>query len=67
MKKEASERLTPVILDVTNAESISATAGVIEKETGGNVFGLINNAGIGRGGALEVTPVTEIRNHLFLR
>jgi NAD(P)-dependent dehydrogenase (short-subunit alcohol dehydrogenase family) len=60
LKNEASERLTPVILDVTNAESISAAAGVIEKETGGNVFGLINNAGIGRGGALEVTPVAEI-------
>jgi len=61
LKKEASENLTPVILDVSDTESINAAAGVIEKETGGNVFGLINNAGIGRGGALEVTPVAEIR------
>ena len=57
----ASHRLTPIILDVTDPESISAAAGLIEEETGGNVFGLINNAGIGRGGPLEVTPIAEIR------
>ena len=61
LKKEASERLTPVILDVTDENSIIKAAGIIEKETDGNLFGLINNAGIGRGGALEVTPVAEIR------
>ena len=61
LKKEASERLTPVILDVTDENSIIKAAGIIEKETDGNLFGLINNAGIGRGGALEVTPIAEIR------
>ena len=60
LKNEASDRLTPIILDVADENSISKAASVIEKETGGNVFGLINNAGIGRGGALEVTPVAEI-------
>lgn len=60
LKKDASERLTPIIFDVTDVESIRAAVTIIEKETGGNVFGLINNAGIGRGGALEVTPVAEI-------
>jgi NAD(P)-dependent dehydrogenase (short-subunit alcohol dehydrogenase family) len=61
LRKDASERLTPVILDVTDENSIVEAAGVIEKEAGVNLFGLINNAGIGRGGALEVTPVVEIR------
>ncbi len=61
LKKEASDRLTPIILDVTDDESISVAAAIIKKETGNQVFGLINNAGIGRGGALEVTPVAEIR------
>lgn len=61
LKKESSERLKPIILDVTNSESISFAAVTIRKETGGYLFGLINNAGIGRGGALEVTPVEEIR------
>ena len=61
IKSEASDRLTPITLDVTDAESISAAAGIVGEKTGGNVFGLINNAGIGLGGALEVTPVNEIR------
>jgi NAD(P)-dependent dehydrogenase (short-subunit alcohol dehydrogenase family) len=61
LKKGDSDRLVPIILDVTDENSISKAAGIIEKETGGNLFGLINNAGIGRGGALEVTPVAEIR------
>mgnify|MGYP005725355329 CR=1 FL=1 len=61
LKQEASDRLTPVTIDVTNSESIIAAAGVVEKETSGEVFGLINNAGIGRSGVLEVLPVTEIR------
>jgi NAD(P)-dependent dehydrogenase (short-subunit alcohol dehydrogenase family) len=61
LKREASARLTPIILDVTDVESIAAAVRFIEKETGGEVFGLINNAGIGLSGALEVTPVDEIR------
>jgi NADP-dependent 3-hydroxy acid dehydrogenase YdfG len=61
LKRKASERLTPIILDVTDENSIGKAAGIIEKETGDNLFGLINNAGIGRGGALEVTPIAEIR------
>ena len=61
LKKEASDRLSPIILDVNNAESISKAVSIIEKETDGNVFGLINNAGIGQGGPLEITPISEIR------
>jgi len=61
LKEEASDRLTPVILDVTDAESIEAAVSIIEKETGAEVYGLVNNAGIGISGVLEVTPVTEIR------
>lgn len=64
LREEASEKLSPIILDVTDAESIAATVSIIEKETGGDVFGLINNAGIGRSGVLEATPVDEIRNVL---
>ncbi|NNG26800.1 MAG: SDR family NAD(P)-dependent oxidoreductase, partial [Ignavibacteriaceae bacterium] len=54
LKEEASDKLAPIILDVTDSKSIADTVGIIEKETGGNVFGLINNAGIGRSGVLEV-------------
>jgi len=59
--KDASGRLTPLILDVTDTESIKKAALVVNEETGGELYGLINNAGIGRGGALEVTPLEEIR------
>ena len=61
LKKEASENLTPIILDVTDAESIESTVSIIEKETGGEVYGLVNNAGIGISGVVEVTPIEEIR------
>ena len=61
LKMEASDKLTPIILDVTDEKSISDAVTLIEKETGGQVFGLINNAGIGRSGVLELTPVAEIR------
>ena len=62
LKMEASDRLTPIILDVTDEESINSAANIIEKETDGKLFGLVNNAGVGIGGTLEVTPVKEIRN-----
>ena len=58
---ESSERLQPVLLDVTDQKSITLAMEFIQKETAGALFGLINNAGIGRGGALEVTPLEEIR------
>jgi NAD(P)-dependent dehydrogenase (short-subunit alcohol dehydrogenase family) len=61
LKKEASENLTPIILDVTDAESIESTVSIIEKETDGELYGLVNNAGIGISGVLEVTPIEEIR------
>jgi NAD(P)-dependent dehydrogenase (short-subunit alcohol dehydrogenase family) len=61
LKNEATQNLIPVILDVTSEESIAAVSTLISKETGGYLYGLINNAGIGRGGALEATPVKEIK------
>jgi NAD(P)-dependent dehydrogenase (short-subunit alcohol dehydrogenase family) len=58
---ETSERLQPVLLDVTDQNSIQLAVELIGKETDGKLFGLINNAGIGRGGALEATPLEEIQ------
>ncbi len=61
LRKEASDRLTPIILDVTDAESISLAANLIKEETDGEIYGLVNNAGVGLGGALEATPIAEIQ------
>jgi NAD(P)-dependent dehydrogenase (short-subunit alcohol dehydrogenase family) len=61
LKQDASGNLKTVILDVTNTQAISNAADYIKNETDASLYGLVNNAGIGRGGALEVTPMDEIR------
>lgn len=61
LKEEASDRLTPIILDVTDSVSIADAVSTIEKGNDGELFGLMNNAGIGLGGVVEATPVEEIR------
>ncbi len=61
LRQEASERLSPVILDVADDASIAAAVQHIASETGGTLDGLINNAGIGRSGVLEAIPIEEIR------
>lgn len=61
LKLEATENLSPLILDVTNTDSIIEAVSTVEEETGGQLFGLINNAGIGQSGALEIAPVSAAR------
>ena len=61
LKENASDKLSPIILDVTDAESIENATGTIERENEGELFGLINNAGIGLTGVVEVTPINEVR------
>lgn len=60
----ASDRLVPVILDVTDQATIDAVAKRIAEDTGGRLDGLVNNAGIGRGGPLEYLEITEWRDQL---
>ena len=52
----ASDRLTVVPLDVTDAGSIAACVAAA-----GPIDVLVNNAGIGMGGAFEATPMEHIR------
>ncbi|RKZ00448.1 MAG: short-chain dehydrogenase/reductase [Ignavibacteriae bacterium] len=61
LKEKASDKLSPMILDVTDTESIENAVTIIERGNDGELFGLINNAGIGLSGVVEVTPVDEIR------
>ena len=61
LKEDATKKLTPLILDVTDIKSIQAAASIIEKENNGELSGLVNNAGIGLSGVVEVTPIEEIR------
>jgi NAD(P)-dependent dehydrogenase (short-subunit alcohol dehydrogenase family) len=58
---QASRRLTPVILDVTDSNSIAtALAGV----GADGLAGLVNNAGIVVAAPVEVLPIAELRKQL---
>ena len=62
LRQQASSRLTPVLLDVTNQALIAATVSQVAEavdETG--LVGLVNNAGIAVPAPLEVIPLAELR------
>jgi short-subunit dehydrogenase len=62
LKKAASDKLTPIVLDVTDQDSIDKAFSLIKDRTQGELYGLINNAGIGCSGALEATSLKKIRD-----
>ena len=61
LKGEASPRLVPVQLDVTDAEDIAAVAKRIQTTPGPPFRAVVNNAGVARGGPLEYLPVDDWR------
>lgn len=60
LREEASGNITPVLLEVTDNGSIRAAVERVTEETGGSLYGLINNAGVGLGGPLELLPEDKI-------
>lgn len=62
LKGEASGRFMPLLLDVTNPESIAAACEQVADEVGdAGLAGLVNNAGIARAGPIEFLPVNDYR------
>lgn len=62
LKAKASARLTPILLDVTNEASIDRAAKAVEDAVGAaGLAGLVNNAGIGIGGPLEILALADLR------
>ncbi len=62
LRRKASERLMPVLMDVTDAASIASAAqrvGAVVGEAG--LAGLVNNAGVVVSGPLEFLPIAELR------
>jgi NAD(P)-dependent dehydrogenase (short-subunit alcohol dehydrogenase family) len=60
-----SGEITPLLLDVTDPAQIGAAAGAVAGHTGGaGLTGLVNNAGIGVFGPLEIIPVEQFRRQL---
>lgn len=64
LQGETTENITPVVLDVTETGSIASAVEQVFKAAGGALFGLINNAGVGLGGPLELIPTDKI-SHLL--
>lgn len=60
-------RVLPVILDVTNHETIESTFATVSAWTQANgepFVALVNNAGISTAGAVECTPLQKYRDGL---
>jgi NAD(P)-dependent dehydrogenase (short-subunit alcohol dehydrogenase family) len=65
LAQSASPRLTPLIIDVTDARTISDASALVEKSLGDDAFiGLVNNAGIGVGGPVEFLTPSELRRQM---
>lgn len=63
LREASSERLAPLILDVTDAEQIAAAAARVEAD-GGELAGLVNNAGVAIPSPLETIPVDDFRRQI---
>jgi len=65
VKAESPDRITPVILDVTDQGSIESTAATVREAVGERgLAGLVNNAGISVAGPLEFLPIDDLRKQL---
>lgn len=62
LKKSASSRLTPVMIDVTSKSSIDEALAQVKARVGEQgLYGLVNNAGIAVAGPLEVLTDAHLR------
>jgi len=57
--------ITPLLLDVTDPTQVNAAGGIVAGHTGNaGLDGLVNNAGIGVFGPLEIIPIEQFRRQL---
>lgn len=65
LRAAASDRLVPVMLDVTDAAQVTAVAGLVGDAVGeGGLDGLVNNAGIAVLSPLETIPLEDFRRQI---
>jgi NAD(P)-dependent dehydrogenase (short-subunit alcohol dehydrogenase family) len=57
-------RMLPLMLDVTDRESIASAMQTAEEAAPAGLGGLVNNAGVAVGGPLELVPIEEWRRQL---
>lgn len=59
-----TDRLAPLIVDVTDDGSIAAAAERVAADSPAGLTGLVNNAGVAYTGPLEFVPLDELRHQL---
>ncbi|NHA13434.1 SDR family oxidoreductase [Thioalkalivibrio sp. XN279] len=64
LKREAEGEVHIVLLDVADEASIDSATALLAEQTGGELHGLVNNAGVYLGGPLELMRPDEIRKTL---
>lgn len=65
LQAEASPRLTPITLDVTDPYTIASAVQTVAADVNGvGIAGLVNNAGIAAPGPLELLPIDALRRQL---
>ncbi len=65
LRARASERLTPLLMDVTEGRSIEQTREIIAAAVGDHgLSGLVNNAGVAVAGPLEFVPLDALRRQI---
>lgn len=65
LRAAGSERLTPLMLDVADAEAIASAAELLAGELGGaGLDGLVNNAGVSLPSPLETMPIEDFRRQI---
>lgn len=65
LREASSERLVPLMLDVTDDAQIAAAARTVEEQVGeAGLDGLVNNAGIAVPGPLETLPIDDFRRQV---
>lgn len=65
LREAGSERLVPLMLDVTDAGQIAAAAERVGAEVGeAGLDGLVNNAGIAVPGPLETLPIEDFKRQI---
>lgn len=62
LQREGSERVIPIMIDITVADSIAEAARHVEEIAPLGLDGLVNNAGIALAGPLEYVDVDRIRD-----
>lgn len=64
LREARAARIQPVMLDVTDGDSIAAALQTVDSAASDGLAGLVNNAGVAFGGPVEFVPIEQWRQQL---